>query len=158
MNKSRKKIAQDYARNAMFDKKHGYEKEGIYEEKQAVKAASGAPIRMESAKQEKKNLMQDMPIDKKASALPNLNKGYGYEVKSPMNMGGSWMSKHSSSYMAKGTPMHKQGYNARLDETLGSKNGKESTMKQSMGDRRDESKGEEKSKGKGAYSSDTKMS
>ena len=102
--------------------------------------------------------MQDMPIDKKASALNNLNKGYGYEVKSPMNMGGSWMSKHSSSYMAKGSPMHKQGYNARLDETLGSKDGKESKMKQSMKDRRDESKGMKKSKGKGAYSSDTKMS
>ena len=158
MNKSRKKIAQDYARNAMFDKNHGYKKEGMYEAKQAVRAASGAPIRMESAKQEKKNLMQDMPIDKKASALNNLNKGYGYEVKSPMNMGGSWMSKHSSSYMAKGSPMHKQGYDARLDETLGSKDGKESKMKQSMKDRRDESNGMKKSKGKGAYSSDTKMS
>ena len=28
-----------------------------------------SPMKMESAKQEKKNLMQDMPIDKKASAL-----------------------------------------------------------------------------------------
>ena len=62
MNKSRKKIAQDYARNAMFDKKHGYTKEGMYEEKQAVKAASGAPIRMESAKQEKKNLLKPQSI------------------------------------------------------------------------------------------------
>tara|TARA_R100001143_G_scaffold11002_1_gene12714 strand:- start:2990 stop:3475 length:486 start_codon:yes stop_codon:yes gene_type:complete len=161
MNKSRKKIAQDYSRNAMADAKSSsakVRKEGRYEAKQAVRAASGAPIRMESAKQEKKNLMQDMPIDKKASALNNLNKGYGYEVKSPMNMGGSWMSKHSSSHMAKGSPMHKQGYNARLDETLGSKDGKESKMMQSMKDRRDESKGMKKSKGKGAYSSDTKMS
>ena len=157
-NKSIKRQARDEAVNALFDKKHGYKKEAMYEAKKSLETISRAPLRMESAKQEKKNLMQDMPIDKKASALNNLNKGYGYEVKSPMNMGGSWMSKHSSSYMAKGSPMHKQGYDARLDETLGSKDGKESTMKQSMKDRRDESKGMKKSKGKGAYSSDTKMS
>jgi hypothetical protein len=47
---------------------------------------------MESAKQERKNLMKDMPIDKRAS-------------------GGSWMSKHSQSKMGgspamlKDTPM-----------------------------------------------------
>ena len=51
--------------------------------------------------------------------------------------------------------MKKQGYNARLDESMGARNGKKS---QSMKDRRDESKGMEKSKGKGAYSSDPKMS
>ncbi len=89
LNKSRKKIAQDYARNAMYDEKHGYKKEGKYEAKQAVRAASGAPVRMESSAQEKKNLLQDMPIDKKASALNNLNKGYGSQVKSPMKMQGS---------------------------------------------------------------------
>jgi len=50
-----------------------------------------------------------------------------------------------------------QGYNDRLDESL-AKDGKESTKKQSMKDRRDESKGMEKSKGKGAYSSDPGMS
>ncbi len=43
----------------------------------------------------------------------------------------------------------KQGYNARLDDSLGSKNGKKS---QSMKDRRDESEGMEKSKGKRKYS------
>lgn len=58
---------------------------------------------------------------------------------------------------AKGSPAKKQGYNSRLDESL-AKDGKESSKKQSMKDRRDESKGMEKSKGKGAYSSDSKMS
>lgn len=43
----------------------------------------------------------------------------------------------------------KQGYNARLDDSLGSKNGKKS---QSMKDRRDESEGMEKSMGKRKYS------
>ena len=37
--------------------------------------------------------------------------------------------------------MKKQGYNARLDESLGMRKGKESTKKQSMKDRRDESRG-----------------
>ena len=59
---------------------------------------------------------------------------------------------------AKGSPaMKKQGYNDRLDESL-AKDGKESSKKQSMKDRRDESKGMEKAEGKGAYSSDPKMS
>ena len=58
----------------------------------------------------------------------------------------------------KGSPaMKKQGYNDRLDKSL-AKDGKESSKKQSEKDRRDESKGMEKSKGKGAYSSDPKMS
>ena len=56
---------------------------------------------------------------------------------------------------AKGGSVKKQGANDRLDESLGAKNGKKS---QSLKSRRDESKGMEKSKGKGAYSSDSKMS
>lgn len=45
--------------------------------------------------------------------------------------------------------MKKQGYNDRLDESLGSKNGKKT---QSMKSRRDESEGMEKSKDKGKFS------
>ena len=45
--------------------------------------------------------------------------------------------------------MKKQGYNDRLDDSLGSRNGKKS---QSMKDRRDESEGMEKSKGKRKFS------
>ena len=45
--------------------------------------------------------------------------------------------------------MKKQGYNSRLDESLGAKNG---TKSQSMKSSRDESKGMEKSMGKKAYS------
>jgi len=72
MNKSRKKVAQDYSRNAIADSKSSsakIRKEGKYEAEEAVEAASGAPLK-------------------------NLNKGYGNEVKSPISMGGSWMSKH----------------------------------------------------------------
>ena len=47
----------------------------------------------------------------------------------------------------------KQGYNARLDESLGEREGKESTKSQSYKSRRDESKGAEKAAGKKPYQS-----
>ena len=50
--------------------------------------------------------------------------------------------------------MKKQGYNARLDDSLGAKHGKKS---QSLKDRRDESEGMEKSKGHRKYSGDKSM-
>ncbi len=50
--------------------------------------------------------------------------------------------------------MKRQGYNARLDDSLGSRNGKK---KQPMKSRRKESKGTEKAMGKRAYSGDTMM-
>lgn len=53
--------------------------------------------------------------------------------------------------------MKKQGYNARLDESLGMRKGKESGKKQSLKARRDESKGMEKAMGKRAYSGDKSM-
>jgi hypothetical protein len=52
----------------------------------------------------------------------------------------------------------KQGYNARLDETLGSKDGKESSKKQSMKDRRHESEAMEKKDHGHKYGSDAHMS
>ena len=51
-----------------------------------------------------------------------------------------------------------QGYNSRLDETLGSKDGAESTKKQSMKDRRHESEAMEKKDHGYKYGSDTQMS
>jgi|TARA_R110000803_G_scaffold80198_4_gene145957 hypothetical protein len=48
----------------------------------------------------------------------------------------------------------KQGYNSRLDESLGSRNGKKS---QSYKARRDESKGAMKHFGEHPYSADSKM-
>jgi len=56
--------------------------------------------------------------------------------------------------MAAGGKVKKQGYNDRLDESLGARNGKKS---QSLKSRRDESKGMEKSRGKGAYSGASTM-
>lgn len=53
--------------------------------------------------------------------------------------------------------MKKQGYNAKLDESLGMRKGKESSKKQSLKSRRDESKGMEKKMGKRAYSAVSSM-
>ena len=50
--------------------------------------------------------------------------------------------------------MMTQGYNDRLDDSMGARN---VMKKQSMTSRRNESKGTEKSMGKGAYSGDTRM-
>ena len=51
--------------------------------------------------------------------------------------------------MAKVQRFRSQGYNARLDESLGARRGKKS---QSLKARRDESKGAEKAAGRRAYS------
>ena len=51
--------------------------------------------------------------------------------------------------------MKKQGYNARLDESIGMKH--RGAKKQSMKSRRDESKGMEKASGNRAYSSVSTM-
>jgi len=55
---------------------------------------------------------------------------------------GGFMKK-SKSY----SPTKGQGYNDRQDESLGMKDGKESSKKQSMKDRRDEREGENKAQG-----------
>jgi hypothetical protein len=57
-------------------------------------------------------------------------------------------------HMNKGGKVKKQGYNDRLDESLGARHGKKS---QSLKSRRDESKGMEKAMGKGAYSGASTM-
>ena len=92
MDKSKKRIEQDLARNAIYDKKHGYRSEGDYEADQLSKVASsqatymkglphmyGAPKmqgqpHMESNKQERSNLINNNPVAKHAS--------------------NSWVSKH----------------------------------------------------------------
>ena len=57
----------------------------------------------------------------------------------------------------KSTGGKSQGYNDRLDESLGARDGAESTKSQSFKARRDESKGMEKAMGKRAYSAVSTM-
>jgi len=82
---------------------------------------------------------------------PELAKRWEEEYGSGVKMPKSTKSRKPVATAKKKTTK-KQGYNDRLDESLGKKNGKESTKKQSKKDRRDESKGAEKAAGKPAYS------
>ena len=74
-----------------------------------------SPMKKESAKQEKKNLLKDMPVDKRASAMQmgHSPAEMGHESpakmghESPMKMAGSWMSKHSNSALHFNAPEHK---------------------------------------------------
>ena len=76
-------------------------------DKSAMKMAK-SPMKLESAAQEKKDLMMDVPVDKRAAAkmMKSPAKMAGKSPmkmaeKSPMKMGGSWMSKHSALKMMK---------------------------------------------------------
>jgi len=67
-----------------------------------------SPMKLESAAQEKKDLMMDMPVDERAAAkmMKSPAKMAGKSPtkmagESPMKMGGSWMSKHSALKMMK---------------------------------------------------------
>ena len=158
MNKSRKRQARDEAVNAMADAKSSnpeVRKDGRYEAKKSERTiAGGAPMK---------------------TGLYNVNKGYESNAQEKKNLGkmpgafkqmsqsGTFLTKHMSTSMEMGGSKSamlqtKQGYNDRLDETLGSKDGKEAEMTQSMKARRDESKGAEKKLKQGPYSSNTKMS
>ena len=74
-------------------------------------------------------------------------------AKDKKGMTDSQMSDAAGRAMKKGGKVKKQGYNARLDDSLGARKGKK---KQSMKARRDESKGMKKSAGKKAYSGNRK--
>ena len=69
------------------------------------------------------------------------------------NMTSSQMDDAAGRAMKKGGKVKKQGYNARLDDSLGARKGKK---KQSMASRRNESKGAKKAAGKKAYSGNRK--
>jgi len=84
----------------------------MYDKSPAKNLNKGYGSEMESPKQERKNLMKDMPIDRTASG----------------SRGGSWMSKHSQSKMGGSpmkmeSPMEKElvGKQANLPEALKAK-------------------------------------
>ena len=129
LKKSKQRIEQDLARNVIADSKSGNEKAAKYEKTKEIEVAAGetpyrmmekSPVKLESASQERKNLMNDMPVDKRAAAkmMDSPNKLTGKDSamkmagkspmkmadKSPMKMGGSWMSKHSGLKMMKPSP------------------------------------------------------
>ena len=88
--------------------------------------------------------------DKMGRALAKDNKGMS-KAKLDDAGGRAMMKKGGATMKAKGKGM--QGYNARLDDSLGARKGKKS---QSLKSRRDESKGAKKAAGKKAYSGNRK--
>jgi hypothetical protein len=111
----------------------------------------------------KRSMKDKMDNFGKGNKKPDTEKTYGSPAKAAkpdyidIDKDGNTTESMKDAAKSKGSPAKKQGYNDRLDESL-AKDGKESSKKQSLKDRRDESKGMEKSKGKGAYSSDSAMS
>ena len=88
--------------------------------------------------------------DKMGRALAKDNKGMS-KAKLDDAGGRAMMKKGGATMKAKGKGV--QGYKARLDDSLGARNGKK---KQSMASRRNESKGAKKAAGKKAYSGNRK--
>ena len=109
--KSKKRIEQDLARNAEYDKEHGYSKEAKYEQKQEVADAAGR-----SAFKKYKS-----PAEKHCTPM----KKYG----SPMKMGGHAIQKHMGSalHMATGSSVEPAAvekrdlmkYNPVVDRSVG---------------------------------------
>ncbi len=131
-------------------------KMGVHRDSAMYMGHEESPAKMDSPMYRESAELKDMPIvdiekgDAKGSPAKAAKPDY-------IDIDKDGNTTESMKDAAKGSPAKKQGYNDRLDESL-AKDGKESSKKQSMKDRRDESKGMEKSKGKGAYSSDPKMS
>jgi len=74
-----------------------------YGKKSPAEMGYKSPMKKESAKQERKNLLTENPVDNKASAMRMGHESpakMGHE--SPMKMAGSWMSKHSKSALHMG--------------------------------------------------------
>ena len=112
LKKSKQRIEQDYARNAIADYESGNKKAAKYEKKRELEVAAGegpkmmkSPMKLESASQEKSNLLKDMPLKMMKTPAKMAGKSpMEMSEKSPMKMGGSWMSKHSALKMMKPSP------------------------------------------------------
>ena len=102
------------------------------------------------ALQRNKSMDRRKPRQGKGSK-PNPFSAGASTTKKPKSKAGRAAASKSASAKPKGKRAKQQGYNARLDESLGMRNrGKKS---QSLKSRRDESKGMEKAKGRRAYAS-----
>jgi hypothetical protein len=96
--------------------------------------------------------MKDKVSKKAIKHLKGDMKGYRKEMKTLSEEIGEDKELIKS---IKGNKMKKQGYNDRLDESIGERN--KGKKKQSMKSRRDESKGMEKAEGKRSYSKVSSM-
>ena len=112
--KSKQKIEQDYARNAIADYESGDKKAAKYEKKKELEVAAGEGPKMMGKSPMKQNAdFKYMPIiDREKDAMKKGDSAMKMAGKSamkmagesPMKMGGSWMSKHSALKMMKPSP------------------------------------------------------
>ena len=104
--KSKQKIEQDYARNAIADYKSGDKKAAKYEKKKELEVAAGEGPKMMGKSPMKQNAdFKYMPIiDREKDAMKKGDSAMKMAGESPMKMGGSWMSKHSVLKMMKPSP------------------------------------------------------
>ena len=97
-------------------------------------------------------LQRNKSMDK--GSKPNPFSAGARTTKKPKCKAGRAAASKSASAKPKGKKAKKQqGYNARLDESLGMRTGKASGKKQNYKARRDESKGMSKAMGRRAYAS-----
>lgn len=104
------------------------------------------------ALQRNKSMDMKKPRQGKGSK-PNPFSAGASTTKKPKAKAGRVAATKSASAKPKGKRAKEQGYNARLDESLGMRKGKASSKKQNYKSRRDESKGMEKAMGRKAYAS-----
>lgn len=100
---------------------------------------------MPSKSKKQQNFMAAVANNPKFAAKAGVPQSVGKDYEKADKMKG--MKKYQAGGMS-------QGYNARLDDSMGAKNGKK---KQSMKSRRDESEGMEKSMGKRKFAGDKAM-
>lgn len=106
LKKSKQKIEQDYARNAIADYESGNKKAAKYEKKKELEVAAGEGPKMMGKSPMKQNAdFKYMPIvDREKDAMNKGDSAMKMAGKSPMKMGGSFVGKHSALQMMKPSP------------------------------------------------------
>ena len=103
--KSKQRIEQDYARNAIADYESGNKKAAKYEKKKELEVAAGEGPKMMKSPMKQNADFKYMPIiDREKDAMKKGDSAMKMAGESPMKMGGSWMSKHSALKMMKPSP------------------------------------------------------
>jgi len=127
--------------------KKGYREGGTVEQQMKKRAAQKTSTPASKRMSDKEG--RALSMDKKGMTIPQMKDARGRA----MATGGMLARTGGSSAKMKAKGKGMQGYNARLDDSLGARHGKK---KQSLKSRRDESKGAKKAAGKKAYSGNRK--
>ena len=113
LKKSKQRIEQDYARNAIADYESGNKKAAKYEKKKELEVAAGEGPKMMKSPMKQNADFKYMPIiDREKDAMKKGDSAMKMAGKSamkmagesPMKMGGSFVAKHSALKMMKTSP------------------------------------------------------